>query len=99
VTTWPLVIFNYNLPPKIQFLKEHIICLGVVPSPKKPKDMDSFLWSAVEELLKLALGVCAFDILQSELFALHAYVIISSGDIPAITMLMKIKGHNGFSPC
>jgi hypothetical protein len=73
--------------------------LGIIPGPKKPKDADSFLWPAVEELLKLALGVRAFDVLLSSLFALHAYIIVASGDIPAISMLMKIKGHNGFSPC
>jgi hypothetical protein len=42
-TAWPLILFNYNLPPELQFLKEYILCLGIIPGPKKPKDEDSFL--------------------------------------------------------
>ena len=98
-TTWPLLIYNYNLPPEIRFRKEYILCLGVVPGPKKPKDMDSFLYPLVEELLQLAVGIRAFDVLQSSVFALHAYLIVVSGDIPALSMLLNIKGHNAFSPC
>jgi hypothetical protein len=30
---------------------------------------------------------------------LHAYLIVVFGDIPAISMIMCIKGHNGISPC
>jgi hypothetical protein len=30
---------------------------------------------------------------------LHAYLIVIFGDIPAISMIMCIKGHNGISPC
>ncbi|KAG1790482.1 uncharacterized protein HD556DRAFT_1242180 [Suillus plorans] len=49
--------------------------------------------------MKLAAGVRAFDALEVVLFALHAYLIIISGDMPAISMVMQIKGHNGYSPC
>lgn len=40
-TSWPLGIFNYNLPPDIRFLKENLIPIGVIPGPKKPSNMDS----------------------------------------------------------
>lgn len=33
------------------------------------------------------------------LVALHAYIIIGAGDIPAMSMLMRIKGHNAYCPC
>jgi hypothetical protein len=38
----PLIIFNYNLPPKIQFHIDNILSLGVIPGPKKPVDMHSY---------------------------------------------------------
>jgi hypothetical protein len=75
------------------------LCVGVIPGPKKPKDADSFLWPLVEELLKLELSVSAFDVTAMEKFALRAYLIMVFGDIPAIAMLMWMKGHNGISPC
>ena len=98
-TCWPLIIFNYNLPPEIRFLIRHIICIGVIPGPKKPKDFDSFLWPLVEELLELTSGVRAFDIVANAMFTLRAFLILVFGDMPAISMVMRMKGHNGIIPC
>lgn len=98
-TCWPLILFNYNLPPEIRFHFRHIISLGVIPGPKKPSDIDSFLWPLVQEFIDLAAGVTAFDALSESMFVLRAYLILVFGDIPAVSLLMKVKGHNGFSPC
>ena len=53
----------------------------------------------MRELLELAIGVSTYDALSKSLFALHAYVITGFGDIPAVSMLMHMKGHNGLCPC
>ncbi|RXW11282.1 hypothetical protein EST38_g14573, partial [Candolleomyces aberdarensis] len=98
-TCWPLLIYNYNLPPEVRFWAQHVLCIGVIPGPKKPKDFDSFLWPAVEELLQLAHGIRCLDQQAMEHFWLRAYVIICFGDIPAVSMMMRMKGHNGLSPC
>jgi len=62
-TAWPLIIFNYNLPPQICFHSENILALGVIPGPKKPGDIDSFLAPLADELFQLTSGVEAYDIL------------------------------------
>jgi hypothetical protein len=98
-TAWPLLIFNFNLPPEIRFHHEHVLCLGIIPGPKKPKDFDLFLFPMVEELLALAVGVPAFNATTQELFCLRSYLILAFGDIPAISMVMHMKGHNGLRPC
>jgi len=98
-TAWPLLIFNFNLPPEIRFHIKYSLCLGVIPGPKKPKDYDSFSFPAIEELLTLAIGVRAYDILSRSLFRLRAYLILIFGDIPAMSMVMSLKGHNGLRPC
>ena len=56
MTAWPIIVYNFNLPPDIRFHREYILCLGVVPGPNKPKDFDSFLLPAVEEFLRLCNG-------------------------------------------
>ncbi|KAL1657435.1 hypothetical protein GGF50DRAFT_37758, partial [Schizophyllum commune] len=33
------------------------------------------------------------------LFSLRAYLLVVFGDIPAISLLLRMKGHNGYSPC
>jgi hypothetical protein len=98
-TAWPIVLYNYNLPPETRFQKGNIISLGAVPGHKKPLDMDSFVWPALVEFLRLQFGVRAFDAQANELFLLHGYLILVFGDIPAMSMLMRMTGHNGYSPC
>jgi hypothetical protein len=63
------------------------------------KDVDSFFLPLVEELIKLARGVKAFDALTSKYFALHAFNILAYGDIQAVSKMMKMKGVNGLCPC
>ena len=98
-TCWPLILFNYNLPPDVRFHLENILALGVIPGPKKPKDADSFLWPFVQEMMRLAIGVKTFDAMAQQMFWLRAYLIVVFGDIPAVSMIMRMVGHNGFSPC
>ena len=98
-TCWPLLVYNYNLPPTERFHNDNAICLGEVPGPYKPKDMDSFLYPAAQELLQLAVGVEAWDAVQEEKFILHAFFVTVFGDIPALSMLLCVKGHNARSPC
>jgi hypothetical protein len=94
---WPLVVFNYNLPLEERFQKRHHISLGVIP--KKPWDMDSFLWPAVQEFLQLKIGVSTFDAMSKSIFHLQAFLIFIFSDIPAISMVMCMKGHNAMVPC
>jgi hypothetical protein len=77
----------------------NIIDLGTTPGPKKPKDADSFLFLVVQELSQLEQGVVAFDSLSDSLFVMCTYLICVFGDIPAVSMLMHMKGHNSTSPC
>ncbi|KAI4518976.1 hypothetical protein K525DRAFT_181401, partial [Schizophyllum commune Loenen D] len=50
-------------------------------------------------LLDLAIGVPAFDKATMSKFMLRAYLLAVFGDIPAIAMVMRMKGHNAFLPC
>ena len=98
-TAWPLILFNYNLPPKTRFHSDNLLALGVIPGPNKPGDVDSFLVPLAEELFRLAKGVEAHDVLSHSCFILRAFLLIVFGDFPAVSMLMKMKGVNGISPC
>jgi hypothetical protein len=98
-TAWPLLLFNYNLPPEMRFHKDNKLDLGTIPGPNKPKDFDSFAWPTFEEFVHLQHGVRAFDALTDEFFLLRTYLFLVFGNIPAMSMVMHMTGHNGFSPC
>ena len=87
-TCWPIILFNYNLPPEIQFLLWFILCVGVILGPHKPKDLDSYAYPLIMELLKFLSGIATFDIEQDKMFQLHACLIAVFGDKPAIAMIM-----------
>jgi Transposase family tnp2 len=98
-TCWPIILFNYNLHPEIRFRKKHCIHVATVPGPKKPWDWDSFFWPLARELIQLEMGVKAYDAVSSSIFLLHVYLILAFGDIPAMALIMRMKGQNGLSPC
>jgi hypothetical protein len=98
-TAWPLLVFNYNLPPDVRFLPENILCVGVIPGPNKPWDFDSFLVPLVQEMLALELGVTTWDSLKEEHFQMFAFLILAFGDMPAVSTIMSMKGHNAICPC
>ena len=98
-TCWPIILFNYNLPPEIRFQKKYCIHIATVPGPKRPWDLDPFCWPLIQELIQLELGIKAFDAISQALFSLHAYLILAFGNILATALIMHMNGQNGISPC
>ncbi|QRW17362.1 Transposase family tnp2 [Rhizoctonia solani] len=96
---WPLILINLNLPPNQRTHLENLVCVGVIPGPKSPKNLGSFLWPLIDELLQLASGVSAVDVSTKQLFSLRAHLLAVFGNIPAITKLLDFVGHNGRFPC
>jgi hypothetical protein len=98
-TCWPIILFNYNLPPEIRFRKKYCIHVATIPGPKKPWDWDSFFWPLAQELIQLEMGVKAYDAISLSIFLQHVYLILAFGDIPAMALIMRMKGQNGIRPC
>src|ERR1041384_7159780 len=44
-------------------------------------------------------GIYCYDGSRKETFLLHAYVLSWSGDIPGLTKLMNLTGHNSYKGC
>ena len=99
LSAWPVILINFSLPPDIRTHLAHLLCYGVIPSPKAVKDMDSFLYPLYRELKKLARGITSLDLRAKEKFLLHAFLLLIFGDMPAVTKVMRMKGHNSFCPC
>lgn len=99
-TAWPLLLINYNLPPDERCHDDNVICCGIIPGPRKPKDYDTFWLPWVEEMQQLAEGVDTYDALDDEVFPLRAHAAFGLGDIPGVAKgFLKMKGHNAFNPC
>jgi hypothetical protein len=96
---WPIVLQCYNLAPEQRFQEENIICSGVIPGPRKPKDIDSFLYPLIRELKILHHGVTTYNGATTSDFSLCAHVITVTADMPARDMLMGLAGYNSRHYC
>ncbi|CUA77976.1 hypothetical protein RSOLAG22IIIB_12956 [Rhizoctonia solani] len=110
-TAWPILLINYNLHPSSRVRLENLICVGVIPGPKQCKDLNSFLVPLLDELLELENGVLSVQVPPNANaanfnpdapgvhFVLRAFLITLFGDIPAVSKLLSMKGHNAKTPC
>jgi len=95
----PILVQILNLPSNICTHQNRLICLGVIPGPKGPKHLQTFLYPLENECVELARGVPTQDLVKHVTFYLHAYNIFTCGDMIAIEKFLQITGHNGISPC
>ena len=98
-SVWPVILLNYNLPPRERVKARNIILVGIIPGPHHPRDIDSFLEPLIQEMALLRRGVTAYDAYHEQLFQLKAHIVSVSGDTPAIAMMMRMKGSNARLPC
>ena len=102
MTVHPLLLINHNLHPELRF-QEEITCLGIIPGPKKPKDLLSFLYP-VNGFKLFTAGVPAMDASEPEntalrSFQLYAYICVVGADMPARDVLMGLAGYNARHYC
>jgi len=95
----PLLLVNLDLPPTIRTHLDHLLCLGLVPGPHAPKDINSFFHPAYLELQELARGIKTTDFSLHRDFHLHAYIVFKCGDLPAVAKFLEQKGHSAVSAC
>jgi len=48
-----VLLINNNLPPEVRVKKENLMIAAVIPGPRAPQDLNSFLRPLVDELLIL----------------------------------------------
>lgn len=77
-----------------------MILLGVIPGPKAPHEIDSFLRPLVDEFKILFNGIDGvLDGSNGEKFKLRAHLALVTGDLPAIAKLTGTLGVNATSYC
>ena len=76
-----------------------MLLVGFVPGPNNPKDLDSFLWPLVEEMLHLEVGLESWNAATQQTFKLHACITIITADMPGREKLMQMKGNRAYRYC
>lgn len=97
----PVIFLNLNLPPQERYKVDNILAGMLIPGPKKPKVLDTFLRPLVNELNNLGgNGVLAVDGRNYTEFQLRAWVTMVTGDGPALAEAIGMKRPgNALRPC
>src|SRR6266480_975642 len=96
----PVIFINLNLPPDQRYKIQNIMGSTIIPGPKKPKDIDTFLHPMINELKQLNTGISCHDATTDSDFTLRAWVTIVTGDGPAAAEIMGFKRPgNAYRPC
>ncbi|XP_026452354.1 uncharacterized protein LOC113352797 [Papaver somniferum] len=101
-STWPVVLINYNLPPRLCMKEENFILAMIIHGPKSPgNDIDVYLQPLIEESKELwDEGVETYDISKKENFKCRAALLGIISDFPALDMLFGWSTKGEFAcPC
>ena len=74
-----------DLTPDLWYKKKYILPGGFIPSPKKPKDLDLFMYTGLHDLLALQRdGICIWDCSMGCVFTLHLFFFLGTADGPGL---------------
>ncbi|GET55729.1 transposase domain-containing protein [Rhizophagus irregularis DAOM 181602=DAOM 197198] len=96
---WVFLFLNNNLPQELRVKKENLMVTLIILRPKQPKDFNSFLYPLIQEMKSLQDGISCYDGNKEEQFTLRAHILAWTGDIPALSKVLCLTGHNSYSGC
>ena len=88
-STCPVMFMNYNLSPWTCMKSENIMLSIIIPGPSSlGNDIDVYLQPLIAELKELwEMGVETYDAVTNQTFLMHAALLWTISDFPAVAML------------
>jgi hypothetical protein len=97
---WIYIWILVDHSPDRRYKKRHILPGGFIPGPKKPKNLDSFIFVGLHHLSALqAEGLRIWDAARNRLFTSYLFLILGCADSPAMALLSGLVGHHGKNGC
>jgi len=101
--SWPVLLVNYNLPPRLCMKLKYMMLPMMISGPRQPRnDIDVYLSPLIEDFTKLwDEGVDVFDVYQNETFKLSAMLFCTINNFLAYGNLSgyNAKGHHACPIC
>lgn len=97
---WIYIWVILDREPGSRYKNKHILIGGIVPGPRKPKNIESFLFPGfhhVAALMKEGFRVWSAD--SGVIFTSRPFIPFFLGDGPGITILNGLVGHHGRCGC
>ena len=97
---WIYIWVILDRHPSNRYKNKHILIGGVVPGPRKPKNIESFLFPGfhhVAALMKEGFRIWRAD--TNVIFTSNPFIPFFLGDGPGIALLNGLVGHHGRCGC
>ena len=97
---WIYIWVLLDLAPNLHYKKKYVLPGGFIPSPNKPKNLDSFVYTGLHHLSALQRdGLCVWDCLTGHVFTSRPFFFLGTADGPGLAALHGQVGHHGAFGC
>ena len=97
---WMYIFIIANLSPDIRYRKLNVLPGGFIPGPKKPKNIDSFLFPGMHHLAAIQHeGLSMWDPLSDSRYSSYVYLLFTTADGPGLVYWDGMVGHSGKNGC
>ena len=93
------IISYYDVCGLFRFKDENVITLGIIPGPKKPKYLMSFLKPIFDEISELNRRGFVVKKNDGVVYSGKVHLMCLTGDIPGIAAMMNHGGHQSRCGC
>lgn len=97
---WMYIWIIGNLSPDTRYRKLNVLPGSFIPGPKKPKNVDSFLFPGMHHLAAIQReGLAVWDPLSDSHCMAHVYLLFTTADGPGLVYWDGMVGHSGKNGC
>ena len=97
---WMYIWIIGNLSPDIRYRKLNVLPGSFIPGPKKPKNLDSFLFPGMHHLAAIQCeGLSMWDPLSDSRYSSYVYLLFTTADGPGLVYWDGMVGHSGKNGC
>ncbi len=97
---WIYIWVNYNRAPDNRYKLASISVGGVIPGPRKPKNLESFLFTGLHHVLALINeGLVIWDADTLNTFVSRIFFAFLTADGPGMSSINGLVGHSGAQHC
>ena len=97
---WIYIWVLLDLAPDLRYKKKYVLPGGFIPGPKKPKNLDSFVYTGLHHLSALQRdGLRIWDCSTGRVFTSRPFFFLGTADGPGLAALHGQVGHHGVHGC
>ncbi len=97
---WVYIWILFDLSPKHRYQKRYVLPGAIIPGPRKPKDLDSFMLPGLMHISALQKkGLKIWDAADKRFFISRPIVLFICADTVAMSSINGLVGHSGARGC